>query len=218
MGWVDPPSKYVPDLSEDLDRMVLRALDPEPERRFGTAEAMAKALELAEPPAPAMEVGAWVVATASEALRERQELQRRIETLESSRWSARGRLVRPAVLAGVAVVLTGATAIGLNARSAHERDPITLLEMAKPAAILENYTVPQANPIRQSWTNVQRSPSPEDEPQTKDARPLRSANTDSTRRRPHARQSRPQPADNCNPPYSVNEYGIRIYKRSCLRK
>jgi serine/threonine-protein kinase len=61
LDFVPPtPSSIVPGLSEALDAVVLRALAPEPEDRFGSAREMALALEAAADMARPSEVGVWV--------------------------------------------------------------------------------------------------------------------------------------------------------------
>ena len=76
---VDPPSSRVPGLPPAYDRVTLRALARKPVGRFPTALEMAEALEACGPVARPAEVGAWVVATAGEALAERA---RRIAAIE----------------------------------------------------------------------------------------------------------------------------------------
>ena len=71
MGAADPPSRFATDLSPEVDAMVMRGLAREPARRYPTARAMAEALEQAIPPAPPIEVTAWVEAHAHDALSER---------------------------------------------------------------------------------------------------------------------------------------------------
>jgi serine/threonine protein kinase len=76
---VEPPSARVPGLATAYDVVTMRALSPAPAGRFPTALEMAEALEACGPVAPPAEVGAWVEATAGEALAERA---RRIAAIE----------------------------------------------------------------------------------------------------------------------------------------
>jgi eukaryotic-like serine/threonine-protein kinase len=116
IGLVDPPSKYVPEVDDRLDAIVLRGLDRDPARRFETARAMALALEEAVPPAPASVIGAWVEATAAEALAERARTMTRIEQDANAppRLHANGRRARVfpvlVVAAGAAIALFAAAA------------------------------------------------------------------------------------------------------------
>lgn len=61
-----------PDVPEALDRVLLRALSPDPEARFASAEAMALALEDAAGIASSALVGAWVSDLAAATLAERE--------------------------------------------------------------------------------------------------------------------------------------------------
>jgi eukaryotic-like serine/threonine-protein kinase len=68
---VTRPSSIVPGISAKLDRLVLRGMNRKPELRFETARDMALALEASGPMAIPSVVGAWVEATAHQALAER---------------------------------------------------------------------------------------------------------------------------------------------------
>jgi serine/threonine-protein kinase len=78
---VDPPSRFSRDVPPELDAIVLRALDRDPEARFDTARSMIRAIEAALPIATASEVGDWVEALAGTVLDERA---RTIASIESS--------------------------------------------------------------------------------------------------------------------------------------
>jgi hypothetical protein len=67
-GRVERPSAIVPELSAEVDALVLRGLDRAPENRFATAREMATALERALALAIPATVGAWVEETAPQAL------------------------------------------------------------------------------------------------------------------------------------------------------
>ena len=79
VGLAPPPSRYQPNVPQELDELVLRGLDPDPDKRFPTARAMAMALERVVAPAPAMEVGYFVERMAGELLAERGALIAAIE-------------------------------------------------------------------------------------------------------------------------------------------
>jgi len=76
---VPPPSELCSGLSSELDALVLRGLDRDPERRFDSARAMARELESLVRPATPAEVGEWVLSLASATLAHRREKLRRIE-------------------------------------------------------------------------------------------------------------------------------------------
>jgi serine/threonine protein kinase len=65
---VEAPGRSAADIPPALDEVILRGLNPEPSARYPTAREMARALQLAVPPAPAFTVGDWVEATSGKAL------------------------------------------------------------------------------------------------------------------------------------------------------
>jgi eukaryotic-like serine/threonine-protein kinase len=87
LGYVDPPSKFVPEVPEVLDRAVLQALATRPRERFESAREMAMRLQLAVAPAPASEIGDWVNELCGEALRSRE---RRLVEIEAGELSSNG--------------------------------------------------------------------------------------------------------------------------------
>ncbi|MGK4005156.1 serine/threonine-protein kinase [Sorangium sp. So ce1036] len=82
-GVIQPPSAFG-EVSEELDRVVLRGLAKDPERRYATALEMAAALEAALPPASPRAVGAWVEETAEPLLAARARSLAEIETSQRS--------------------------------------------------------------------------------------------------------------------------------------
>jgi eukaryotic-like serine/threonine-protein kinase len=80
-GNVAPPSRLVPDLSPELDIIVLRGLSLAPEDRFATAREMALAVEAACGVTPSSVVGAWVEDLAADSLAARAKLVAQAERL-----------------------------------------------------------------------------------------------------------------------------------------
>jgi hypothetical protein len=78
---VEPPSTYAPEVTPELDAVVLQALRPDPGERFFSAREMARALQHAAPMASAPDVGDWVHAQASGQLLVRAKV---IASMESS--------------------------------------------------------------------------------------------------------------------------------------
>ena len=76
-----PPGLLNPEVSPELDAIVLRALSRKPEDRFATAAEMANALENATRPAMPTAIGSWVRAQAGDALEQREHV---ISELEAS--------------------------------------------------------------------------------------------------------------------------------------
>jgi serine/threonine-protein kinase len=105
----EPPSRYRPELSAELDAVCLRALAADPNARYATAREMAAALEQSVSPASALELSAWIETTAGPALRERAACIAEIERASASvasragdPWAAEGTRplsIRPAAAA-----------------------------------------------------------------------------------------------------------------------
>lgn len=85
------PSDRATDITDALDGVVMRALSRDPEERYSTAAAMARALEEAEPPALPSRVADWLQSVAGEQL---EMSARRLATLEAEA----ARPVRPGSL------------------------------------------------------------------------------------------------------------------------
>jgi eukaryotic-like serine/threonine-protein kinase len=79
LGKKQPPSALVADLPRAWDEITMKALDPDPEKRFATAEAMADAIESLVGVASPRVVRDWVVARASESLTARQAAVEQVE-------------------------------------------------------------------------------------------------------------------------------------------
>jgi serine/threonine-protein kinase len=79
-GKIEPPSAFAPEVSPELDRVVMQALRTNPTERFFTAREMARALQHAAPMAPAPDVGDWVHAQASGPLTSRAKILAHMES------------------------------------------------------------------------------------------------------------------------------------------
>ncbi len=90
VAMIDPPGRFVPELPQALDDLILRALDPDPAKRPRTALELANALLAVTPRASAEEVGAWVRSRASESIDERARSVAEIPST-ASRAQAAGR-------------------------------------------------------------------------------------------------------------------------------
>ncbi len=227
VGWVDPPSKHAPELSEALDSVTLRALATEPRRRFTTAEEMAIALERAEPPACAAEVGAWVAATAADTLRERDKLLRAIEASEHPpRLRSRASWARRALIAAFAVVPLSAATAGFRPRPSTIAPP-SIPPAPRPIDLLRstagrvegrpgpNDTSPLAEGVLRAvperLRNLETSLDGPSQPSQRKDRTL------VPQRAAQPREAARAQSGSCDPPYNINSDGIRIYKRRCLR-
>jgi eukaryotic-like serine/threonine-protein kinase len=75
-----PPLRRVrPELSAELEAVVMKALGKEPDDRFATARDMALALEQAAEPASSLKAGAWVESVARDSIARRASLLRETE-------------------------------------------------------------------------------------------------------------------------------------------
>lgn len=78
-GQVPPPRQLRPDVSAELEAVVMKSLAPNPAQRFASARDMAIALEHAVDPASALKTGTWVEGVAKESLVKRAALLREAE-------------------------------------------------------------------------------------------------------------------------------------------
>jgi len=86
------PSAFVPDIPPELERIIMRGLAREPDKRYATAREMALELETCLPVASASALGGWVERLAGEALASRA---RRISDIESTSSAAAVRATLP---------------------------------------------------------------------------------------------------------------------------
>ena len=80
-GNIPRPSLYAPNVSPDLNRLVVRGLDPNPDARFPSAREMARALQRTTTVAPPSDVGDWVESIAGANIGSRA---RKIAAIESA--------------------------------------------------------------------------------------------------------------------------------------
>lgn len=78
-----PPSQWNPRVSAELDRLVLRALQKDPDLRFQSAREFAIALEETVPLMSARETGEWVEEIAGDSLEQREAALAEIESVSS---------------------------------------------------------------------------------------------------------------------------------------
>jgi serine/threonine-protein kinase len=81
-GNVVAPSRFRPELTRELDLVVLHGLARDPAQRWATAGDFARALAQASPPAPPAEVAAWVRSLASDGLALRARLVAEMEKVD----------------------------------------------------------------------------------------------------------------------------------------
>jgi serine/threonine-protein kinase len=79
-GVSEPPSTYAPEVSPELDEVVMRGLSLDPARRVQSALEMAALLEIAQPPATPRQVASWLLLLASDAIQKRTEQVAAVES------------------------------------------------------------------------------------------------------------------------------------------
>jgi serine/threonine-protein kinase len=225
VGWVDRPSKHSCELPEALDDVTLRALEPEPARRYQTAAEMADALERAVPPASPLQVAAWVQATAGVTLTQRAERRAAMEAPEPLRIFGPP---RPATYGAMgAALIVGILAMGALGSSAIRSSPADA-GTAPAAASSPGRAQRPPEPAPQHVNELASADDQSARPSPVERNGVRDHQETALRRDQHPAASKPlrtiltpphhasPPNDFCNPAYDVNEDGIRIYKRQCF--
>jgi eukaryotic-like serine/threonine-protein kinase len=244
---VVPPSTYAPNLPPSLDALILRGLDHDPARRFGTAREMALALERCVPPALGSEVAATVERLAGETLKKRALA---IATMESAEAKTGVRLVGQE-LEALARPPEGATESQLSIQSAPDtrREPVRIslrqailigaVVVSIPAAafvvvraspapkplVLAPLSDAPAPPVAASSETAAAptSPAMADAPAvdpTASATPPHDAAPAKARTFPQGRGThsgaRSTSGVRCDPPFTVDSIGRRVYRRECF--
>jgi eukaryotic-like serine/threonine-protein kinase len=90
-GEFDPPSKYRPDLSAEMDAITMRGLEIDPDKRYQTAREMALDLERKVGLVSPSEVGEWVERLATDVLLTRANMVSAMEQVSGSLVAAESR-------------------------------------------------------------------------------------------------------------------------------
>ncbi len=199
LGHLPAPSRLVPELPAEVDRVVARAIDVNPNGRFATAREMRAALEECLRPASPAYVGAWLSEMCEAHLERRAASVARLEG---------ARLERPAV---PAVRQRTARARVLFAAGAFAIVSVAMAFAARPvpsAPSRPDSITRASHPIRQL---VRAS-----EVALRDSAPLASAPVRTRAKRPSA----PRATDDgdCATVYTLDSDMNRVYKRTCLRQ
>lgn len=78
------PSEFRPEIPEELDQVVMKALERDIDQRFQTAREFAVALEAAMPPATARQLGEWVEGLRGDSLKQRAARLAELESITAS--------------------------------------------------------------------------------------------------------------------------------------
>jgi len=237
LGEVDPPSKYRSDVSRELDAIVMRGLQRDPNARWQTARDMALALEHLGAQATATQIGAWVDHVAHAALASRaahvaeiesssipdkraSEIMSEIRSSDQSvpdlRTDRSMSTSRSNVLVAGVPRARGAVwviaAISLLVGAAIVTIVSVALKRNAPSAPSASVTLASAPSAPPSATVVVPPP-----PAT--SAPITSATSaPSATHAPTARTTHPQATHtvDCTVPFTYDEMGRKVYKPECL--
>jgi serine/threonine-protein kinase len=228
-GDIPPPSRHSPGLPAEVDAIVLRGLASSARDRFATAHDMAVALEAAAPLGTPREVGSWMKELAADRLRARETTLSEAETAVSDDRAPDG--TRSDVVdEGVRLVLRAAPPTpppSMPRRKPLRRAAWTVGGILIAAGVATFFFVriarsrasPAAAPTTVILPTVEAASAAPAEPSATSAdSPPRTA--PSSRAQP-SRRGRPalpapRPSPDCNPPFVVDERGVRSYKRECV--
>ena len=175
MERVRPPAEVNPGTPAALDRIVMRALERDPSKRFLSAEEMAGALAAAVPPATPAALGWWVRSVAAEELARRAVLLRteppssRSATVDEGDTAtvavsspARRALVAGAAVGAVALLTWGVVSMARASAPASTSASATPTPTATPTATATATATPIASspPTASPHRTTPRSPVP----------------------------------------------------------
>jgi serine/threonine-protein kinase len=230
---VPPPSRFCDGVSEELDKVVLRALSRDPKSRFPTAEAMAAALRAVCTPATAPHVARWVRDVVGDDLEISDERVRLVElaACESSQDMPPPHVISERVLETEKTVLDAPRPRGAWARRTAMIGGTLLVAAAAAVAVRSAWrgstsaasTVPAPAPNATAETTLSPAavPAPGDVPATAPP-PQRGSASSSVpsgapaARAPAPRAVRPSSKSRCDPPYTVDASGRKHYDPSCF--
>lgn len=231
---IPPPRELAPEVSEELQAVVLCGLERDPDARFATAEEMALALAASVSLAPHHEIGAFTARVAEASLAKRARVLREIEGGETA--SVEVALPPPSNPAQQTLVATSLTNAETRAMTqplappSADRRWLAYLGVAAvaggvgaAAAVLfraESAPPPAAAPP----APVESTRAPPEPSATPAAAETQSAPPDAgppkappARRTWPARPTSPAPMPkDCNPPYTTGKDGVRVPKLHCL--
>jgi serine/threonine-protein kinase len=230
-GPVEPPSRYAPGLSSEVDRIVLRGLARDRTSRFVTAQEMERALARELPPAPPSAVAEWAAERAGEAIDELGARMRAVErnavdgpgdaSLDSNVHPGEAATVvdaPPAVYRGgpakrARIVLgafgAGTVLLTCAAGVVWHCSPAAPLPVAKALA--------SAQPSESSSASDDTEP-PAPREKMVDAGDVSPVRDRSPRRRPPPPRASVPSGDACDPPFTLDDSNHRVFKPNCLRK
>lgn len=230
------PSTRRADVPGALDAIVMRGLERDPSRRYGSAREMALALERAAPSVRPSEIASWVERVVAGRLAERARILHAIEHGVDDLSDA---LTAPCAQSEVATGTRPRRAVLQWQNTTQDRAPSTLLKwMGAVVALLTLLGViawsaasrraPASPPPANMTVAVEQRVSPETIPTPPPVIPVESAGSTlepsapsepsavPPREKRRVRPARKSPASACDPPYSIDPAGRVLFKVECM--
>jgi serine/threonine-protein kinase len=207
LGDFEPPSRWVPEVTPELDDVVMKGLARNLSTRWTTAREMAAALQAAVPRAGVAEVASFV---SGHAPAELANLAERVREIEASTVVTLSRTVprsRRAVFV-VAAAIAGTAVAGLAGGWVLARSPRA-----------SSTPVATAEPIVPASTVIAEAPPASDSlpPPPAAVSALPKASVPRTRARSAATTASPAPTVDCRVPWTIDDQGNKKYNPACLR-
>jgi serine/threonine-protein kinase len=242
---VDAPSHYARDpIDPAIDEIVLKGLARKPDERWPTARDMAIALEKASPPATASEIGEWVESNATGALHQRADSVAKIES-SSARFDRPAIMEKPdsqpssvsmatpptatpppksrrtTMMVTIALTIVAAVAVvWVMSGKREEPRPTNAITAASTASTTSTTTSSAMASAVDTTASATTSAT------TNNAPPLPSTSASAPKKpptmgtviKPNIKPglTKPPPSTGCDPPYSIDAKGKKIYKAECL--
>ncbi len=234
VGYIEPPSKYVPSLSEAVERVIMQGLSREPAERFSSAREMGRALTSCAVAAAPSELGTWVEARAAESLMRRRPEIDRLSTIRDAateasatvreagsathaggeRLLARRRSGAARALVGAALLAAvgaGATLAARVMAASVASSDVRSVDQVSAASALSRASPPPTLDVVPDANDAAVASEARDASEA--ARSVRAPPRSVPRKAP----GRTSPArDECDIPFFVDTRGQRTYKRECL--
>jgi serine/threonine-protein kinase len=233
---VPRPSSVVAGLPPGIDEVVLKGLARDRGDRYATALEMARAIEDVVPPVPIREVSAWVNRIVDDGLRHRTEVVSAIEKLSlpppsdspdvpssgdpasppRPKHGSGARVLVASVVVGACLVVLVGVVLALR-RTAHSSSTSTSTSTSPAPSISgspsgTSSVEPPASTIPKTIEPA-ASASASGPGSASASAPSRTV-VGATRKRPPP--AKPSAQRQCDPPWTIDEKGVRVLKRECL--
>ncbi|MBS2012147.1 MAG: serine/threonine protein kinase [Deltaproteobacteria bacterium] len=231
-----PPRSIVPEIPEALDAIVTKALSHHPSERYATALEMARAIEAVVPPVSPREIGEWVKDLAAPLLERQAALAERARREEGPPIDAAASVApafplnaseAPKVSAYVTTKDLEVPTSALTPRRAAAaavlllllvvvvlfvwvRRPAPLPASAASPAVASASAFASASASASAFASPSASASASAPASASPATPTLLSDP------PSKPKPKPKPSKNCDPPWRVDDKGVRILKKECF--